>query len=141
MHDVAFIALGSNLGDRAGYLRFARRALGDLPESRIVAETAIEETAPIGPVPQPSYLNQMIALETPLTPFQLLDALLAIERAAGRHRGERWGPRTLDLDIVTMDRQRASDDRLAVPHRELPHRDFWRRQLDELRAARPDPAR
>ena len=136
MRDVAYVALGSNLGDRAGYLALGRRAMARLPDSRLIAESEIEETPPVGPVGQPSFLNQMVALETALAPHALLDALLDIERSAGRIRGERWGPRTLDLDIVTMETQRVADARLTVPHPELANRPFWQRQLDRLRSRR-----
>jgi 2-amino-4-hydroxy-6-hydroxymethyldihydropteridine diphosphokinase len=131
--DVAFIALGSNLGDRAAYLSRARAALAALPGSRILAESSIEETAPLGAADQPPYLNQMVALETSLAPRALLDRLLDIERREGRRRDVRWGPRTLDLDIVMYRDQTCDEPDLHVPHRELPNRDFWQRELDELR--------
>lgn len=134
MTDVAYIALGSNLGRREDYLALARRELEALPGTRIVAASAVEETAPIGPVAQGPFLNQMLAVRTSLAPQELLDAMHAIERRAGRVRGERWGPRTLDLDIVAMDHQRCDDPRCRVPHPELEHRDFWQRQLAEVRA-------
>jgi 2-amino-4-hydroxy-6-hydroxymethyldihydropteridine diphosphokinase len=134
MRDVAYIALGSNVGDRAAYLAQARQALAAIPRSRLLAVSAVEETAPLGPVQQAPYLNQMAALETELEPLDLLDALHEIERAAGRTRRVRWGPRTLDLDIVLFERQTVATDRLVVPHPELDRRDFWRRGLRELRA-------
>jgi 2-amino-4-hydroxy-6-hydroxymethyldihydropteridine diphosphokinase len=132
MRDIAYIALGSNLGDRAAHLAAARLALGALSHSRVLAASSVEETAPLGPVPQRPYLNQMVAVETTLTPRELLDALLTIERAEGRVRTEKWGARTLDLDIVTFAEQRVRDLDLIVPHPELPNRDFWRRELAEL---------
>lgn len=132
---MAFVALGSNLGDRAGFLSRARAALAALPDTRVVAESSIEETAPLGPADQPSYLNQMVALETGLAPRALLEQLLEIERSEGRRRDVRWGPRTLDLDIVTYTHQTLDDPDLHVPHRELPNRDFWQRELAELRGA------
>jgi 2-amino-4-hydroxy-6-hydroxymethyldihydropteridine diphosphokinase len=137
MRDVAYIALGSNLGDRHAFLARGREGLTALPMSRLLAVSSVEETAPLGPIAQGSYLNQMAALETELTPEQLLDALQAIERSAGRRREERWGPRTLDLDIVLFERQRVTTDRLVVPHPELARRDFWRRELAELRGSFP----
>jgi len=133
MRDIAYIALGSNLGDRALFLARARAALGALPDSRIVATSSVEETEPVGGVPQGPYLNQMIALETSLSPRELLAQLQGIERAAGRERAVRWGPRTLDLDIVMFDHQQVSESDLIVPHPELPHRPFWQREIDELR--------
>ena len=98
----------------------------------MIAESSIEETAPIGPVAQGAFLNQMVALETSLSPGELLDALQAIETREGRVRSERWGPRTLDLDIVHFKRQTVDEPRLRVPHPELPNRDFWQRELAEL---------
>jgi 2-amino-4-hydroxy-6-hydroxymethyldihydropteridine diphosphokinase len=133
MTDVAYIALGSNLGDRHAILARARSALARLPHSRILAVSGIEETVPVGPVEQGMFLNQMIAMETSLHPEALLDQLLLIEKAEGRTRNERWGPRTLDLDIVRFDRTTFHSSRLTIPHPELPNRDFWKEQLIELR--------
>ena len=135
MSDLAFIALGSNVGDREATLRKARAAIGAIRATRIIAESAIEETAPIGPIPQGPYLNQMVAVETILAPRTLLTALQRIERAAGRVRLMRWAPRTLDLDIVMIEGKEVSDDVLTVPHPELPNRGFWQRELDELKVA------
>jgi 2-amino-4-hydroxy-6-hydroxymethyldihydropteridine diphosphokinase len=107
-----------------------------LAHCEIVGESAIEETAPIGLVDQPNFLNQMIALETTLSPRDLLAYLQGIERSEGRTRGARdvrWGPRTLDLDIVCFEHQAADEPGLRVPHPELPNRDFWQRELAELR--------
>ena len=132
MLDIAYIALGSNLGDRAAHLSAARAALATLPLSRVVGASSVEETAPIGPVPQSPFLNQMVAVETSLSPRALLDALLDIERAEGRVRAERWGPRSLDLDIVRFASQTVAEPGLTVPHPELPRRDFWQRELAEL---------
>ena len=134
MRDTAYIALGSNLGDRAAYLAGARTALAALPDSRLLAASTVEETAPIGDVPQGPYLNQMVALETSLSPRELLVALQRIEQQADRQRQQHWGPRTLDLDIVLFERQMVAEPDLTIPHPQLPHRDFWRRELVELRA-------
>jgi 2-amino-4-hydroxy-6-hydroxymethyldihydropteridine diphosphokinase len=133
MTDVAYIALGSNVGDREAYLSRAREALTRLPESRVLGESSIEETAPLGPIAQPSYLNQMVAVQTDLSPHDLLARLQEIESREGRVRDERWGPRTLDLDIVCFERQTVSDPTLRIPHPELPNRPFWQRELDELK--------
>jgi 2-amino-4-hydroxy-6-hydroxymethyldihydropteridine diphosphokinase len=132
MGEIVYIALGSNLGDRDGMLALARRAIGGLPGTRLIAETAVEETAPFGPPDQPPYLNQMVAVDTMLTPHALLDALLGIERDAGRTRRVRWGPRTLDLDIVRYGDRRINDARLTVPHPGLADRTFWQREVAEL---------
>lgn len=133
MTDIAYVALGSNLGDRAAYLRFGRSALAALPHSRLLRVTAEEETEPFGPVGQPMFLNQMAAVETDLTPRELLRELHRIERVAGRTRDVRWGPRTLDLDIVAFARLRMKEPELELPHPGVRDRDFWRRELAELR--------
>lgn len=127
-----FVALGSNLGDRTAHLTAAREALERLPDTRLVAASNIEETRPLGGMDQPPYLNQMVLLETALDPHRLLQALQAIERARGRVRAGRWGPRTLDLDIVAFGDRHIRDPDLVVPHPELPNRDFWQRELSEL---------
>lgn len=132
MPEWVFVALGSNLGDRAAQLAFARERLAALPGTTIVAESAVEETEPLGPVPQGRYLNQMILLRTDLGPRRLLEACLAIEGAAGRERRERWGPRTLDLDIVRYGDRTVEEPDLTIPHPELVHRPFWQRELEEL---------
>ena len=132
--DVAYVALGSNLGDRDEHLARARQAIAMIPRTRIIASSMVEETSPIGPVEQGAYLNQMVALETDLSPRELLQELQDIEREAGRTREVRWGPRTLDLDIVRYEHQTASDADLVVPHPAEGARDFWRRELAELRA-------
>jgi 2-amino-4-hydroxy-6-hydroxymethyldihydropteridine diphosphokinase len=126
------VALGSNLGDRAAHLRAGREALGILPGTRLIAASAIEETAPLGGMEQPPYLNQMVLLETGLEPRALLQACQAIERREGRQRTERWGARTLDLDIVRFGNRQVKESDLIIPHPELPNRDFWRRELAEL---------
>lgn len=129
----AFVALGSNLGAREAHLAAARAALAALPETSLTAASSIEETAPLGGADQPPYLNQMVLLETGLTPRALLAACQAIERTAGRERRERWASRTLDLDIVLFGTRTISDPDLTIPHPGLAHRDFWRRELAELR--------
>ena len=133
--DIAYVALGSNVGDRDRHLARARDALAALARTKVLAESAIEETAPLGPVPQGDYLNQRVALETELSPRELLGELQRIEREAGRTREQRWGPRTLDLDIVCFDHQTIASADLTVPHPAASERPFWLRELDELRSA------
>lgn len=129
-----FVALGSNLGDRAAHLARARERLAGLPGTRLTAASTVEETAPLGPVRQGPYLNQMVLIETTLEPEDLLEHCRVIERESGRVRHERWGPRTLDLDIVRFGDRAVTTPTLVVPHPELPHRDFWARELAELDA-------
>ena len=137
-----YVALGSNMGDRAAHLASARNRLATLPGTRLVATSRVEETAPIGPVPQGAFLNQMVLLETTLEPRELLGHLHAIESERGRERqaGVRWGPRTLDLDIVRYGDRSVREPDLTIPHPELPRRDFWLREMAELDAA-SEPAR
>ncbi len=130
----AYIALGSNLGNRQEHLAAARAALAALPRTRLIAQSSVEETAPLAGMEQPPYLNQMVLLETALEPRALLAACQAIERSRGRVRTERWGARTLDLDIVRYGHRRIDDPDLIIPHPELSHRDFWIRELAELEA-------
>ena len=136
MRDVAYVALGSNLGDRDRHLAFARAELQKLPQSRVLDATAPEETQPFGPAGQGPYLNQMIAIETELSPHDLLRALQDIETRAARVRDVRWGPRTLDLDIVKFEQQALNEPSLTIPHPGLASRDFWQRELLELSAGR-----
>jgi 2-amino-4-hydroxy-6-hydroxymethyldihydropteridine diphosphokinase len=126
------IALGSNLGNRAKTLESARAAIAALPLTKLVAASPVEETEAIGPVAQGRFLNQMLLVDTALAPRALLEALLSIERDHGRERRERWGPRTLDCDIVLFGSRTVKERDLTIPHPELPNRDFWRRELEGL---------
>jgi 2-amino-4-hydroxy-6-hydroxymethyldihydropteridine diphosphokinase len=128
-----YVALGSNLGDRSAHLRAGCEGLAALPGTALLAASAIEETAPLAGMEQPPYLNQMVLLTTSLEPRVLLEACQAIEQREGRQRAERWGPRTLDLDIVRYGERRVEERDLIIPHPELPNRDFWQRELAELR--------
>jgi 2-amino-4-hydroxy-6-hydroxymethyldihydropteridine diphosphokinase len=130
--EVAVVALGSNLGDRARHLAAACAALGRLPGTRLLRVSTVEETAPLGGLDQPSYLNQVALLETDLEPRALLEACQAIERAEGRLRGARWASRSLDIDIIQFGQRRVAEPGLTIPHPELPNRDFWQRGLAEV---------
>jgi 2-amino-4-hydroxy-6-hydroxymethyldihydropteridine diphosphokinase len=135
MGEIAYVALGSNLGNRERYLADARAALARLPESRVLAASRIEETEPLGGLPQPLYLNQMLKLETSLSPRDLLTRLQDIERQLGRERHGRWSPRTIDLDLVRFDDVASDDPELLLPHPGLATRAFWQRGLAEVDAA------
>ena len=130
--EFAFVALGSNLGDRSENLKVGRRKLANLAATKLVAESGIEETIPVGDVSQGKFLNQMILLQTGRSALELLDAGLEAERDTGRVREERWGPRTLDVDIVRFGDHIIREPQLRVPHPELQHRPFWLRELAEL---------
>ena len=132
MGERVYVALGSNVGERGAHLAHARRRLATLARTRLLAASRVEETAALGPVPQGPYLNQMVLLETELGPADLLAHCRAIEAERGRVRGERWGPRTLDLDLVRVGSRTVDEPDLQLPHPELPRRDFWQRELVEL---------
>lgn len=132
MAELALVALGSNLGQRAAYLASARSALSLLRRTRLVAASRVEETAPFGASAQGPYLNQMVALRTELSPLALLAGLQGIERALGRVRRVPWGPRTIDLDIVRYGARSLAHPSLRLPHPGLASRDFWRREVTEL---------
>ncbi|HEY7026399.1 MAG TPA: 2-amino-4-hydroxy-6-hydroxymethyldihydropteridine diphosphokinase [Gemmatimonadales bacterium] len=137
LRERVYVALGSNMGDRDAYLAKARAALAKLPLTTVLAESKVEETEPVGPVPQEKYLNQMILVETGLDPGRFLKLLHKIEDENGRERTERWGPRTLDLDIVRYGTRRLRDPDLRIPHPELPNRDWWQREMEELDGLAP----
>lgn len=134
MTERVVVALGSNLGHRAAWLAMAHAALSLLPQTTIVAASSIEETAPVGTSAQGPFLNQMIELTSTLTPLAMLGALQAIERRLGRVRRERWGARTIDLDLVRHGTTTMDTGVLILPHPGLATRAFWRRELAELGA-------
>jgi 2-amino-4-hydroxy-6-hydroxymethyldihydropteridine diphosphokinase len=129
----AYIALGSNLGDSKQQLLDAIDKLAGLPHSHVVARSRLYRTPPWGNVEQPDFLNAAVELETPLPPHDLLNALLDIEREAGRVRqGERWGPRTLDLDLLHVVGCTVNDERLTLPHPHIAERAFVLLPLNDL---------
>jgi 2-amino-4-hydroxy-6-hydroxymethyldihydropteridine diphosphokinase len=131
---LAWVALGSNLGPREEHLAWARERLAALPGTLLLGVSTVEETKPLGDIPQPDYLNQMVLLATALPPRILLDACLAIERETGRTRGpDKWGPRTLDLDIVRYGDVVLDEPGLTVPHPGMATRDWWQREMKELK--------
>jgi 2-amino-4-hydroxy-6-hydroxymethyldihydropteridine diphosphokinase len=132
VHEIAYVALGGNLGDRAAYLASARSALTLVRGVALIASSQVEETVPLGASVQGPYLNQMVAIETTLSPESLLDRLQQIERGLGRVRGRRWGARTIDLDIVQFGTRRLSTETLELPHPGLGDREFWSREVAEL---------
>ncbi len=123
----AYVGLGSNLGDREETIRAALAALPG-----VVAVSELRETDPVGVVDQPAFLNGAAALETRLSPRELLDTLLAVEQQLGRERRERWGPRTIDLDLLLYGAETVSEPGLTVPHPRLHERRFALEPLVEL---------
>ncbi len=128
----AYIALGSNLGDRAANLAIGCRFLAGVRELAIAGATAVLETQPLGGIVQPPYLNQMLAVDTTLTPNALLATCQAAERSAGRERDTRWCSRTLDLDLVRYGDLMCDLPDLILPHPGLRDRSFWATELAEL---------
>ena len=129
----AYIALGSNLASPLTQVNAAIAALGAIPDSRIVAVSSFYRTPPLGPQDQPDYLNAAVALETTLAPEALLDHTQRIELERGRVRkAERWGPRTLDLDIMLFDDETVATSRLTVPHYDMKNRGFMLWPLFEI---------
>jgi 2-amino-4-hydroxy-6-hydroxymethyldihydropteridine diphosphokinase len=124
-----WLALGSNLGDRAGYLQAAREALPEVGVM-VVRASRVAETEPVGIRKQPDFLNQVLEVETSLEPRPLLDVLKQIEQELGRTARERWGPREIDIDILRYDGRVVDEPGLHIPHAELQNRRFL---LDLLR--------
>jgi 2-amino-4-hydroxy-6-hydroxymethyldihydropteridine diphosphokinase len=121
----AYIGLGSNLDDPQSQLEQAIAALRRLPHSRLTALSRLYRSRPMGPADQPDYVNAVAMLDTTLEAHALLDALQAIEKAQGRVRGpQRWGPRTLDLDLLLYGAQIIDSVRLQVPHPGIAERNF-----------------
>ena len=127
-----FVGLGANLGEPAVQLHAAVRSLAALPQTQVKKVSSFYRSTAIGPAGQPDYCNAVAQLETTLKPEVLLDALLAIEDAAGRVRGERWGARVLDLDLLTHGDTVCSTARLTLPHPALAERDFVLLPLAEI---------
>lgn len=128
----AYIALGSNLGDRHAHLAAARQALAALSGIHLLNVSPIYETAPLGPAGQQDYLNAVACVATTLAPHALLDALLLIEQSRGRIRRERWGPRTLDLDLLLHGETNIQDAHLTLPHPAMLERAFVLTPLHDL---------
>ena len=129
----AFVGLGANLGDREATLRRAVELLGADPELDVVALSTLRETDPVGYLDQPRFLNGAVELETALGARDLLDRLLGVERALGRERtGPRFGPRTVDLDLLLFGGEQIAEPGLRVPHPRLHERRFALEPLAEL---------
>ena len=130
----AYVGLGSNLGEREATLWKALEGLGATEGIEVVAVSSFRETDPVGVVDQPRFVNAAAALETSLSPRELLERLLDVERSLGRDRAveERWGPRTLDLDLLLYGGESIDEPGLEVPHPRLAERAFVLEPLLEL---------
>lgn len=128
----AALGLGSNLGDRQAHLSGAVRTLEGMEEVSVSAVSSLWETPPWGIEDQPHFLNACVLIETSLSPMAVLDACLAIERDHGRERALRWGPRTLDMDVLYYDEIEMSEERLILPHPRMLLRSFVLAPLAEI---------
>jgi len=131
----AYLGIGSNLGERLGYLQLAVDHLAATEGVTVVGVSPVYETAPVGGPEQPDYLNAVVAVDTTLTPHELLRVAHDIEAAAERVRTVRWGPRTLDVDVLLVGDERVDDPDLVVPHPRMAERAFVMVPLADL-----DPA-
>ena len=130
----AYLGLGSNLGDRRAYLADALRRLGEGGLARVSQVSSIYESAAVGMVDQPDFLNLVAEVRTELGPRELLGHVLAVENALGRVREQRWGPRTIDIDILWFDGVTIAEEMLVVPHPRLAERAFVLAPLAEIAA-------
>ena len=129
----AYIAVGSNLADPVSQANLASETLKNLPRSTFIATSQLYSSTPMGPQNQPDYINAVVAIQTELTPIELLDCTQKIELEQGRVRNdERWGPRTLDLDIVLYGNEVIDSERLTVPHYGMKEREFVLYPLAEI---------
>lgn len=129
----AYLGLGSNLGDRLDFLLQARQRLAALPGVEVLASSRLYQSAAMGgPAGQSDYLNAVVAIRTDLTPESLLNSCLEIEQQLGRVRQERWGARTLDIDLLLIDNQQRRSAGLTLPHPRLHERPFVLCPLQEL---------
>jgi 2-amino-4-hydroxy-6-hydroxymethyldihydropteridine diphosphokinase len=133
---IAYLGLGSNLGDRLTNLQGAVDLLASEDGVRVDASSRVWETAPVGGPDQPDYLNAVVRIETDRAPEGLLAACRRVESALGRERTERWGPRTIDVDVLLYDERAVDEPDLVVPHPRLAERAFVVLPLLELE---PDP--
>ena len=129
---LAYIGMGSNLQQPLDQLHRALPELHEIPRTSLQASSSFYISSPMGPADQPDYINGVAALRTGLAPLDLLDQLQRIEQAHGRQRGLRWGPRTLDLDLLLYGDQVIQNDRLSVPHPGIAERAFVLLPLAEL---------
>jgi 2-amino-4-hydroxy-6-hydroxymethyldihydropteridine diphosphokinase len=129
----AFIAVGSNLNDPVAQTNIAINALKKLPETQFLQASSLYSSTPMGPQNQPDYINAVVSIKTKLPPIELLNATQAIELEHGRVRKEeRWGPRTLDLDILLYGEEVIDSERLIVPHYGMKNREFVLYPLAEI---------
>lgn len=133
------LILGGNVGDRAGYLHRALQAISALDGVTLTRTSSLYETAPVGKIKQPVFLNLAAEIETVLEPLELLNAVKEIEQRLGRRPSERWGPREIDIDIILWGDRTMDIEPLTVPHREFRTRAFVLKPLAEIAPQAVDP--
>jgi 2-amino-4-hydroxy-6-hydroxymethyldihydropteridine diphosphokinase len=138
---LAYVGIGANLGPREETLRRAVELLGGADGVEVVAVSELRETDPVGVVDQPPFLNGAVSVQTTRSPRALLDRLLEIERSLGRVRGERWGPRVVDLDLLVYGIEVVDEPGLRVPHPRLHERRFALEPLKDLNPELEIPGR
>lgn len=131
---IAYIGLGSNLSEPLHQIKTALSELAQAPKIRLTKHSALYRSEPLGPQDQPDYINAVAEITTQLDPHALLDTLQAIENTHNRIRTERWGARTLDLDLLLFNNQTIHSERLTVPHKEIQNRNFVLYPLHEINA-------
>ena len=136
-----YIGLGSNVGDRFGYLDSAVKELSELSATKVVGMSSVYETEPYGNKDQPEFLNMAVELESSMDLDELFSGLKSIEAKLGRHRTERWGPREIDLDLLYYGKHVVNQKKLQVPHPEVGHRRFVLVPLNEIAHFFIDPVR
>lgn len=124
MKNTSYLSIGSNMGDREAYLKAAIKKLNHHPNIRVVKQSSIYETDPVGYTDQNMFLNMVVKVVTNLTPFELLSYIQQIENECGRKREIKWGPRTLDLDILLYNYENIETEQLFVPHPRMTERSF-----------------
>ncbi|QUG39930.1 2-amino-4-hydroxy-6-hydroxymethyldihydropteridine diphosphokinase [Psychrobacillus sp. INOP01] len=139
MINIAFISLGSNIGNRLEYLQQAVRLLQQIEQVKVVNMSSVYETDPVGYEDQAAFLNMVVEIETILTPHELLKKCNEIEAELGRKRDIRWGPRTVDLDILLYNEENMKTQDLIIPHPRMMERGFVLIPLVELQASLVDP--
>ena len=129
---IVYIGLGSNMESPKEHITTAIKTLSEIQSTHTKKVSSLYKSKPVGPQDQDDYVNAVAELETSLTPLELLDTLQAIENEHGRVRNERWGPRTLDLDILMFGDEVINNERLTIPHSEMTNRAFVLVPLAEI---------
>lgn len=132
MKSIVYISLGTNVGNRENYLKEAIEELGHHPSIEVQIVSSIYETDPVGYLDQPNFLNLVVKIFTNLTPQELLEVTQTIENKLGRKREIRWGPRTMDLDILLYNQENVETDQLRIPHPRMFERSFVLIPLKEI---------